>query len=392
MIQEMGKGGLMQRERKLRPWTLLVRGWLFIITLATAASAASVSAPAVVTFSDGTTLAGDLSVIGSRPLTLVPLGENRQRMVLFSDILSIDHLIETNSMERPWVFKESGKAEKVYLDGQYPLMNFKTRVALVSGSALTGHVISAAMTLKSDEGSKKIFLQRQIKGTTEQTLADIVYVSNIRMTANALEGGGPISGSVEGFGRVESVTALDNERGEILFARIAQDNRFNFGTLLPGSYDLCVLTDTHVLVGHSDAVPSGAAGGGALQEGDLAAINKKFPLADDFFNDRWILRLRGNRSFTKALVYQRRDKFYEAEKWTPGGFLWHLEIWSWHLADPDWKLDRHHILIRHKQKGGEQNRKLMYGKTLDAVAPGSTRSIQPNTGTHEEWTVIRDLN
>ena len=353
--------------------------------------AATVPAPAVVTFSDGTVLSGNLSLIGARPLTLVPLGEDRQRTVLFSDILSIDHQVETNSMERPWVFKESGKAEKVYLEGQYPLLNFKTRITLVNGGLITGHIISAAMNLKSDEGTKKIFIERQIKGTLEQQLADVVYVSNIRMTANVLEGGGSISGSVEGFGQVESVTALDNERGQVLFARVTKASLFDFGTVLPGSYDLCILTDTHVLIGHSDATPRESAAGSALQAGDLASINIKFPLADDFFNDRWILRLRGNRSFTKALVYQRRDKFHEAEKWTPGGFLWHLEVWGWHFADPDWKLDKHYILIRHKQKGGEQNRKLMYGKALDAVTPGSTCHIQSGTGAHEAWTFIRDL-
>ena len=370
-----------------------VRGWgLLAAFSAAAACAASESAPAVVTLSDGTVLSGSLSLIGARPLTLVPVGEDRQRMVQFSDILTIDHKVETSSLERPWVFKESGKEEKVYLDGHYPLLNFKTRIALVNGASVTGHVISAALTLAADDGKKKLFLQRQIKGTPEQTVADVVYVRNIRMTANAPAGGAAIAGSVEGFGKVESVTALDNERGDVLFARVTPDNRFDFGTVLPGSYDLCVLTDTHALIGASDATPRSAAGGDPLQEGDLAAVNQKFPLADEFFNERWILRLSGNRSFTKALVYQRRDKFYEAEKWTPGGFLWHLEVWSWHLADPDWKLDRHFILIRHKQKGGEQNRKLMAGKALGAVAPGAECRIRASSDNHEEWTFIRDLN
>jgi len=366
--------------------------FLVLSLLAFGALAASDSAPVVVTLSDGTVMSGTLSLLGARPITLVPVGEDRQRMIQFGDILSIDHEVETSSMERPWVFKESGKEEKVYLDGQYPLINFKTRVAFVNGTSVTGHVISVALTLATEDGKKKLFLQRQIKGTPEQTLADVVYVSTIRMTANAPSGGGAIIGSVEGFGKVESVTALDNERGDVLFARVTPDNRFDFGTVLPGSYDLCVLTDTHVLLGASDATPRSAAEGDALQKDDEAAINKKFPLADEFFNERWILRLHGNRSFTKALVYLRRDKFYEAEKWTPGGFLWHLEVWSWHLADPDWKLDRHFILIRHKQKGGEQNRKLVTGKALGAVAPGADCHIRANPDNHEEWTFIRDLN
>jgi hypothetical protein len=364
-----------------------------LLALLPFAAAAATEAPvaAVVTLSDGATLAGDLGVIGSRPLTLVPFGEDRQRMILLRDILSLDHEPETATLERPWVFKESGKADKVYLDGQYPLLNFRTRVTLVNGGAVSGHVVSAVFNLKSEEGQKKLFLQRQIKGTTQQTLADITYVSHVRMTAAAPAGGGPLSGSVEGFGRVESVTALDNERGHILFARVTKDNRFDFGNVLPGSYDVCVLTDTHVLTGHSDDGPREAVGA-PLQEGDLAAINVKFPLADEFFNDRWIVRLRGTRAFAKALVYLRRDKFYESERWTPGGFLWHLEVWSWHLAEPDWKLDRHHILIRHKQKGGEKNRTLMTGPALGAIAPGSVLLIKPGDPNHDDWTFIRNLD
>lgn len=364
---------------------------LFTAVCVHAATGTGTAAPAQVTLSDGTLLSGELRVIGARPLTLVPIGEDRQRLFLLSDMVSIEQEIEKAGMERPWVFKESGKAEKVYSDGEYPLLNFQTRITLVNGNVVTGHVISVVLTLKTDEGQRKLFLQRQIKGTLEQKIADVSYVRSVRLTSGAIEGGGVLCGSVEGFGRVESVTALDNGREQILFAKVTKDNRFDFGTVLPGRYDLCVLTDTHALTGHSDVTPTEKTGA-ALQEGDLAAINAKFPLADDFFNDRWILQLRGHRGFAKTLIYKRRSDYYEAERWTPGGFLWHLEIWSWHFADPDWKVDRRNILIRHKQKGGEQNRKLMTGASLGAVAPGQTLRIQAKGGNENEWHVIRDLN
>ena len=382
----------MEHRSWLRRWTALAGCWIIGSLFAVhARAAAEAEAPAVVTLSDGTALSGSLRMVGSRPLTLVPFGQDRQSTFLFSDVVSIQHEPETSSMERSWTFKESGKADKVYLDGEYPLLNFRTSVTLISGTVVTGHVISAVMTLQGDQGQQKIFLQRQIKGTLEQKLADVVFVSGIRMTAHALAGGGVIRGRVEGFGNVCSATALDNARQQILTAQVTKDNQFDFGTVLPGTYDVCVLTDTHVLAGHSDDTPRESAGD-KLQEGDLAAINTKFPLADDFFKDRWIVRLRGNRGFAKALVYKRRSDYYEAEKWTPGGFLWHLEVWSWHLADPDWKIDRRHILIRHKQKGGEQNRKLMFSKALDAVTPGSTLQIQAGAGKDEEWHFIRDLD
>lgn len=368
-----------------------VLGLSAVCGFAAAAWCAGAGVPAVVAFSDGASAAGELAVIGSRPLTLVPFGDNHQRMIRLEDMVSIDHEVEKSSLERPWVFKESGKAEKVYLDGQYPLLNFKTTVTLVSGEVVSGHILSAAFTLKTDAEKRKVFLQRQIKGEIGQPLAEVVYPAHVRLTAAACAGGGPLAGRVEGFGRVESVTALDNERGNMLFARVTPDGRFDFGTVLPGSYDLCVLTDTHVIAGHSDAVPSGAASGAALQAADIDGVCAKVPLADDFFNDRFLVALRGNRSVAKALMYERRSKYYEASKWTPGGFLWHLEVWTWHLAGDEWKLDQRHILIRHKQQGGEKNRTLVHCALLDAVKPGTTCAVDAETAKREGWDVLRNL-
>ncbi len=352
---------------------------------------AAESAPAVIVLSDGTVAAGVISVIGSRPLTMVPEGDNRQHKFLLQDIVAIDHTPENASMEKPWVFRESGRADKIYLEGEYPLMNFKTRVTLVSGREVTGHVISLAFDFRSEHERRKFFLKRQIKGTLEQTLEEVVYIRNIRMTGNAVGGGGVISGSVRGFGRVLSVSALDNAREQVVFAAVAADGAFDFGTLLPGSYDLCILTDTHVLTGLSDDTPAERRGD-PLQEGDIEGIREKFPLADDFFHDRWVLRLRGSRSFAKALVYKRRADYYESERWTPGGFLWHLEVWSWHLAGAEWKVDRRSITIRHKQRGGESNRRLMVGERLSAVRPGSVLRIGEEGDTNEKWIFIRDLD
>ncbi|MDD2601083.1 MAG: hypothetical protein PHO37_17975 [Kiritimatiellae bacterium] len=357
----------------------------------TLCAATAGSTPAVITDSDGAVFSGELSLIGARPLTMVALGDNRQQKFNLDDIVAIEQLVESATMERPWVFKESGKADKVYLDGQYPLINFKTTLTLVSGSVVTGHLISVAFNFKSEAAKRKIFLTRQIKGAKEELLDDIIYVSNIRLTANAVAGGGSISGRVEGFGALISVSALDNAREQPVFAKVAKDGSFDFGALLPGSYDLCVLTDTHVLCGISDATPAPQAGGDPLQAEDLAGINLKFPLADDFFNDRWILGLRGNRKFAKVLVYKRRADYYEAEKWTPGGFLWHLELWSWHLAGSEWKIDRRSILIRHKQQGGEKNRKLLTTPLFEAVPLGRRLDIRIGDD-NEPWTFIRDLD
>jgi hypothetical protein len=335
---------------------------LFSCLLAGSVLAAEEPVTAAVRYSDGSIVSGQLSIIGSRPLTLVPLGERRQRFFALKDLLAIDQDIENADMAKPWTFKESGKPDKVFLEGEYPLMNFLTRVSLVTGQVVTGHVISAAFTLKTDDAKSKVFLQRQIKGEKTQKLADVVYVSTIRFPAAVAADGKPIRGQVSGYGTVQEVTAFDAAREQVVFAKVGKDGSFDFGSLLPGAYDLCVLTDTHVLLGFS----------GAPLTNDLAAVQKVFPLADDFFKDRWVLGLAGTHAYAKALVYKRRDKYYESERWTPGGFLWHVEFWSWHLAGDEWKVDKRFILIRHKQQGGEKNRQLLLCPALGAVTPGAT--------------------
>ena len=370
-----------------------MRNLIRLFTLAMIAVSAAAQTRAVVRFSDGSSLAGTVSVIGSRPLTLVPLGERRQRFFELNDLLAIDQEIEQAELAKPWTFKESGRPEKVYFEGEYPLLNFKTRLTLVTGQVVTGHLISAALQLKGEEGKRKLFLKRQIKGEKSEKVADIVYPEHLRFPDAKAEQGGTIAGRVSGWGRVQEVTALDLAREQVLFAQVTPDGAFDFGTVLPGAYDLCVLTDTHVLCGLSDA--SVKPTGEPLTPEDLPAINTLFPLADDFFNDRWILRLAGTRAYAKALVYKRRSDYYEADRWTPGGFLWHLEVWSWHRADTDWKLDKRFILIRRKQKGGEANRKLIVVPALNAVSAGT--ELPPITPAaagenRETWRPLRDLD
>ena len=258
---------------------------------------------------------------------------------------------------------------------------------------VTGHVISAAFQMKSDEGKRKLFLKRQIKGEKSEKMADLVYLEQLRFPDARTEQGGKIAGRIAGWGTVQEVSALDIRREQVLFATVRPDGSFDFGTLLPGAYDLCVLTDSHVLCGLSDASPQSP--GDPLTPEDLPAINTRFPLADDFFNDRWILRLAGSRNYAKALVYKRRSDYYEAARWTPGGFLWHLEIWSWHLAETEWKLDKRFILIRHKQKGGEKNRTLILVPALNGVSAGTVLPpiTRPASGeSHETWSALRDLD
>ena len=92
----------------------------FLFLLAVPLLAAN-SSDALITFSDGTTASGRLTVMGSRPLTinLQKDKRSRDRKIELSDIVLLTQKLEKASMERPWMFKESGKTDKVYFEGEY---------------------------------------------------------------------------------------------------------------------------------------------------------------------------------------------------------------------------------------------------------------------------------
>lgn len=349
-------------------------------------------AAAVVVFSDAAAASGTLRLYGSRPLTIAPTGSDYQRQVRLADVAAIAHRPETATLERPWTFKENGLNEKLYFEGEYPLLNFRTTIDLVDGSRLEGHLLAAVFELRDPDGGKrKVFLQRQLKGRKGQQLADLVYPVAIRFPEHQPAAARGLSGRLEGAGKLFSATAVDLEREQVVFARVAGTG-FDFGPLLPGRYDLCLATDTSVLLGLGDAAPAAAAGP-PLQDGDLAAARKVFPLADDFFRDRWLLTLAGNRSFAKAVVYSRRADYYEADKFTPGGWLWHLEVWRWHFAEPEWKLDKRQLLIRHRQVGGEAVRRLYLVPSLAGIEPGRELLLRRNGDeVPHDWQALRNLD
>lgn len=335
---------------------------------------------AVITMNDGSVISGILTVIGSNPLTITPLKESRQRQLRFEDILSIDNKVETSEMKKPWVYKESGSIEKVYYDEkEYPFLNFITKITLVDGSTVTGHMVSAAFYIKDNTGKHKLFLQRQIKGEKGQLLNEVVYPVSFRFSGNTAKDALPMKGSVEGLGRLEKVSAFDIERGGVLAAKISDGCKFDFGNLLPGAYDVFILTDTYVVGGFSASIPSGIKGS-PLQDSDLEGIRKLLPLTDDFFKDRRILKLAGSRDYAKTLAYKQRSDFLD-DLGNPvrGVRLWHLEMMTWHLPESEWQLDNRFVLIRHKQQDSEKVRKLYVAPSLGAVKPGSELKINMET-------------
>jgi len=347
--------------------------------------------PVRVEFSDGKAQDGKVAILGTRPLTFNLGGLNYQRKILLDDILSIDQVVESQTMNRPWAYKENGKSEREYFDGQYPFINFLTVITLTSGEILKGHIVSLPMRFDSGKDRSKLFLPRQIKGEVGQTMKQIVYPTRLVFRHAKMSVPDTLVKLAPDWGTVQTVAALDCRRENVCFASAGKDGAWHFPALLPGRYDLVVLTSKYVLFGLSDAGPDSASAGQPLPADALSALQKVFPLTDDFFKDRWLLEVSGNTAFAKTLVYGRRTSYYDAHKITPGGYLWHLEIWSWHRAESEWKIDRRYIMLRRKQQAGEAVRKLYQFDRLAGVKPGAVLEFKAEDVEHG-GKFIRTLN
>lgn len=330
---------------------------------------------AKVEYSDGRKCEGKLSVMGSRPLTITPTGAKYQQKILLRDIISLRQTVREQSMNRPWIYKEAGKVEKMYLEGKYPFINFTTEIILTNGKVIRGDIVSVAFRFKGN-GPRKIFLTRQLKGKVGEKMEEVLYPVCISFN-NRKTAVKPIVIELQNSGKIQHATALDNEREVVRFGKI-NGSQIVFDDLLPATYDIYILTDSKVLGGLSNTVPVKTQQGSPLPATTLSELNKVFPLADDFFKERWLLAISGNTKFCKSLVYKRREKYYHSHKHTPGGWMWHLDIWSWHLAGKEWKIDRRYIMVRHKQKGGEKVRNLYLVEKLGAVKPGASLNIDLN--------------
>ncbi len=369
----------------LDPLRLVISKLVALLILVSAFSMSGVekdpqSVDAIVTMNDGAVISGTLEMIGANPLTITPLKESRQKQFRLEDIVSIDNKVETEDMKKPWVYKESGSTEKFYYDEkEYPFMNFITKVTLLDGSTVTGHIISAAFYIRDKNGKHKMFLQRQIKGEKGQTIGEVSYPASLQFPGNKATNAVPFKGSVEGLGKLEKVSAFDIERENVLAAKISDGGVFDFGNLLPGTYDLFVLTDTYAIGGLSGNIPSGI-GSNPLQGNDLEGIRKVLPLTDDFFKDRCILKLEGSRNYAKTLAYKQRSDFVD-DLGNPvrGIRIWHLELMTWHLPEKEWQLDKRFVLIRCKQQESEKARRLFIVPSLGAVKPGSALKLNKET-------------
>ncbi|MFH0939203.1 MAG: hypothetical protein V1899_07980 [Planctomycetota bacterium] len=308
--------------------------------------------PSVIKLSNGEEIKGDAWFTDGR--IRVYEGEDvrggRYLDVTQSELVSIIFSLKDQSMERPWRFKNAGSDEKEFLLGKYPLINLKSKVKLVSGKALVGHLMTPPLfvRVKTPDGldyeDRKFILKYQYKGEVGQEYKDIVYVTSfvfIAAATTAMENGA-ISGALKNVGKLEQVAAVGCERMQSYRGKIdVKKNAYYFTDLPKDTYDLAVLTDRGIFVGLSDASLPMKGALRPLQPDDGMLIAKEVVKFRDFFDAQEVLAVKGHRDGAKVLVHQLRVAPVHDQQALGTKQQRRLDVWYWHIRATEWHINDH---------------------------------------------------
>ena len=305
---------------------------------------------AEVSMSDGRTVAGQVALVNDQ-LIIHNEAQKKKYTVRLAEMKQFESLMEKESMEKKWFFKEDGRDEKVYTGEVYPVRYFNTRVTFGDGRTLEGHIIGTTALLKvGDDAPERFFLNRQMEGKVGERLDDLVYVRRIAFKGEA----GGVLGSIGGTvllpagEKLLGVTAIHCQDDLSLSAELARNGAFKLTECPQGTYDLVVLSDRAIYAGFS---AEKAAGGARLGAETLKEISDWAKNVRDFFDAHDPLYGAGNRD--RAYVLVRMERGRERVNTLQAGTMFRrYEVWLMERPEDEWVIDQRFLLGR--QRAGEE--------------------------------------
>ena len=319
----------------MKPMRRLLLGAMLATALAGGARAAANWRTAVVETSDGRTVVGEMYLPGDR-IFLTPAKGGKRYTVRLATVKKIETVIESESIEKKWLFKEDGRAEKVYTGETYPVRRFRTRVTFHDGETLSGHTMGKVLYVRSDGRTERFFLRAKMEGKVGETLEDLVYVKAV--TIMDAKGGvlGTITGrvTVPAPERLLKVLAINRGEGFILEAALAGGGAFRVPHCTAGTYDLIAVTDRSIYVYFSREKDPGCARLGSKKLEEIRAWAAKIR---DFFHVQDPLYGGGNAK--RAFVLVRKER-YGGTSQKGAELVRRYDVWIMHMPRKQWQITK----------------------------------------------------
>ncbi len=318
-----------------------------LLAAALSAFAANEWREALVEFSDGRAVRGQVAFPQDMFYMYNEAAKRRLTMRL-GELRSIETVIEKESMEKKWFFKEDGRDEKVYTNETWPVRYFRTRVVFADGKALDGTIVGQSFTLRADETVQNVMLTRKMEGKVGQTLEDVVFVRRIALAEAAGGTLGEIGGVVRlpPGERLLQVAAIHIEKDFSLEARVRGD-RFTLAPCVSGTYDLVLSSDKALyLAGSAETGPEGR----RMTPADLREIEEWAQKVREFFHEQ--TPLYGAGDVRRAWVLVRLERHGGTS--LPGAELVRrYEVWRMAKPDQEWQILKRFFIRRLNSKEKE---------------------------------------
>jgi len=312
---------------------------------------------AEVELSDGRTVAGRIALVDDQ-LIIHNEAQGKKYTVRLAEMKQFETLLEKESMEKKWFFKEDGRDEKVYTDEVYPVRYFNTRVTFGDGRTLEGHIISTSAFLKvGDAAPERRFLTMKMEGKVGQKLDDLVYVKRFTLKGETAGVLGSISGTVRlPVGeKLLAVIAIHCKDDISLTAELGGNGAFKLTECTQGTYDLVILSDRAIYAGFS---AEKADGGGRLGAETLKEIADWSKNVRDFFDLHDPLYGAGSpeRAYVLVRMERARDR---ANTLQPDTMFRRYEVWLMEKPENEWQIQKRFVLRRDLSAGKDIPRERM---------------------------------
>ena len=283
--------------------------------------------PGIIQLSDGTSWTGDIQLIPGGTLQV-----HDGTVVKTIDLVRIRSLrlsAAKEHLERNFRMPEAGKAFREEVGDPYPVREFATKVELIDGSSIAGHLMTTAMTIdvvlpdaKADDPPvrHKVILPAKLQGKPGEGFQTLVFPALIRFTDQASASAAATRLQLIG-GDAEELSVLTRDGLAVLATQRNADGTFSIEPALGAGMFLALRSKAGISVGWPRA-------GDAGLQGRIAEALKD---ANDFFDERVLLgtwRPEGSNDAYALLRLARRAAVVDIPT-KP----WGVEIWRWHIED-----------------------------------------------------------
>ena len=320
-------------------WCAILAALVFLCGAARPARAADWR-EGTVELSSGERISGQVYIPGSS-LYLYVEAEKKRYTVRADQLKAIDVLVEKESMEEKWLFKEDGRDEKVYTGEFYPVRHFRTRVTYHDGGTLEGHSMAKTVYVKTPEETHRFRLLRKWDGKIGESLDDLVYVRQVAYSGEGEGALGRIAGSVilpEGE-KLKKILAVNRDEEYVLEGRI-QGTTFRFEHCTAGTYDLLVVTDGALYVYFSR---EGEEDCERFTQSRVAGIQEWADKLNDFFHRQDVVYAAGNDKEAWVLIRKER---YGGTSYDRAGFIRRYAVWKMHRPEDEWQIKKRFYVNR----------------------------------------------